>query len=218
MMEEDTVAVSDPADALDIILKIIYPFASPSLDGRLDTLVECLVIADKYAIEGAISHLRDTLSRADPSECLQVYAIASRFGFADIVESTFRRIVSSVNITETTPLPEDFKFVPSAHQELVKHRTKYLEVVVNAIERTPLQYSCISCPVRKHAEEEESKSKLAFLVKLGMLLMGSTCLQDWEMVFGSYECCLSDCLARFISTATENAAAALGDDFKDLYL
>jgi len=45
--ELEIVEVTDPTDALDVILRMIYPFAPPSFDGSLDTLVECLVIADK---------------------------------------------------------------------------------------------------------------------------------------------------------------------------
>jgi hypothetical protein len=61
--EVEIVEVTDPAGALDIVLKMIYPFVPPPLDGDLDTLVECLVIAEKYNIEGAESRLYRALAQ-----------------------------------------------------------------------------------------------------------------------------------------------------------
>ena len=62
--EVEIVEVTDPAEALDIVLRMIYPsFTSPSLgkDFDFDTLVECLVIADKYEIRKIKLQLCDAL-------------------------------------------------------------------------------------------------------------------------------------------------------------
>jgi len=54
----EVVEVTDPTEALEIVLRMIYPFNSPSLNGNFNTLVECLVITDKYEIKGAKSRLQ----------------------------------------------------------------------------------------------------------------------------------------------------------------
>ncbi|KAF9649053.1 hypothetical protein BDM02DRAFT_3062287, partial [Thelephora ganbajun] len=143
----EIVEVADPAHALYIVLRVIYPFTPPSYGGNLDTLVECLVIADKYEIKGAMSQLRSALLQSDVSQSLRVYAIASRFGFANLAESASRLILSSVRLTKIPKLPNDFEFVSAtAYHQLVRQRASYLEVAVEIIKQTPLKSRCYNCP------------------------------------------------------------------------
>jgi len=106
--EVEIVEVTDPADALDIVLRIIYPFDPPSLDGNFNTIVECLVIADKYDIKRAKLQLCSALTRMGATEPLRVYAVASRFGFANLVDSTSSHIILSVHLAGIPELPDDF--------------------------------------------------------------------------------------------------------------
>jgi hypothetical protein len=221
MPEIDILEVTDPADALGIVLRMIYPFEPPSLYGDLDTIVKCLVVANKYGIKRAISDLRDTLSRTDLSQSLRVYAIASRFGFADLVESTSRHIASSVNLTETTRLPEDFEFIPvAARQELVRQRREYLQAVVKAINQTPLLYRCPNCPAGKRFADIRFKIRLARLIGAGTPVVGSACLEAYESKYGRNRCA-RHCVTRFILAAVRNAGGQLFaplDDVEELYL
>ena len=114
--EVEIVEVTDPAEALDIVLRMIYPsFTSPSLgrDFDFDTLVECLVIADKYEIRKIKLQLCDALVQVGYTRPLRVYAIAARFGFARLMDLASHRIFSSIHFqgspnsptTSTSSLP-----------------------------------------------------------------------------------------------------------------
>ena len=76
----EVIDVTDPPRGLDLVLRLIYPFLPPNVNS-LDLLVEGLVIADKYNIEGARARLREPLNKFINGAPLRVYAIASRFGF-----------------------------------------------------------------------------------------------------------------------------------------
>ena len=143
--EMEIVEVTDSARALDIVLRLIFPFTPPSFGEDLDILVECLAIADKYEIKGAMARLRRALSPVGASHCLRVDVIASRFGFTNIAEAVSLLILSSVNLAKISPLPDDFKSVAAAaYHKLVIRRTNYLGKVVDAIKQTPLKSNCYS--------------------------------------------------------------------------
>ena len=218
--ELDILEVTDPPDALDIVLRMVYPLEHPCLDGDLDTIVKCLVIANKYDMKRAVSNLHYTLSRTDPSLSLRVYAIASRFGFADLVESTSRHIAPWVNLTETTRLPEDFELIPVAAREaLVKRRKEYLNAAVKAVNRTPLLYRCANCPAGQSFADVRLKIKLARLIRAGTPVAGFTCLEAYENKYGRSRC-RRHCVTRFILAAIHNAGGPLfapGEDVGDLY-
>ena len=141
----EVVKVTDPAGALDIILRMIYPSSTPpSLDGDFDfdTLVECLVIADKYEIGRAGSQLRDALARTCLTRPLRVYAVAARFGFAKLMDFTSHHIFSSIHLPGIPELPDDFDFVSAtAYHRLVRQRAIYVEEVAEVIKQTPLKSS-----------------------------------------------------------------------------
>jgi len=191
--ELEIVEVTDPTDALDVILRMVYPFAPPSFDGSLDTLVECLVIADKYDIQGARSRLRDVLARASSTQSLRVYAIASRFGFANLVDSASRHILSSVHLTGISDS------VPaSAYHKLVRHRASYLEAVVEIIKQAPLKTNCYSCPGGIYGAEEVTRLRLAHLVMAGTPVEVKACVEAWVKAYGHNAECDEDCIPKFI--------------------
>ena len=85
-IDVDVVDVTDPPRALDLVLKLIYPFPPPKVDD-LDLLVQGLIIADKYNIEGVRVRLREPLNKLMKEEPLRVYAIALRFGLEEEARS-----------------------------------------------------------------------------------------------------------------------------------
>lgn len=195
----DIVQVTDPPHALGIVLGMIHPDPSPSLDGNLDTLIECLIIAQKYEMKGAISQLHYALSQANAS--LRVYAIAYRFGFANLAESTYSKILPSVDLAGISLLPDDFKFVPAtAYHKLVRRRACYLEAVVEVIQQTSLQVPCAHCR-RRPSTTEAFRSRLTHLITTGTRLEGPACLWAWAKAYGSNTDCEENCVARFIHAA-----------------
>lgn len=207
--EVDILEVTDPAEALDIVLGILCPSKPSPLIEDLDTLAQCLVIATKYGMKRAIKTLHETLSRIYPSQPLRAYAIAFRFKSVDLVESISRYIASSVNLTETTALPEDFKFVPlAARQELFRKRNEYLKVVEKAINQTPLPYWCVECPAGEHFPDMRLKVRLARLVEEGTPMVDPTCLKAYEKKYGR-DRCAGRCSTDFISAVIKNTGNGL---------
>ena len=200
--EVEIVEVTDSAEALDIVLRLIYPFVPPSFDGDLDILVECLVIADKYDIKGAKSRLYSALARTNVTQSLQVYAIAARFGFAKLVDSASLHILSSVHLARISELPDDFDFVSAtAYHKLVRQRANYLDAVVEVIKKTPLQSRCCNCPGGKHFAEEVFRLRLTHLIITGTPVEAGPCFGAWVDVYGYNSDCEGDCVQTFIRFA-----------------
>lgn len=193
------VEVTDPPHALDIILQMIYPFTPPSFDGNLDTLVECLIIADKYDLRGPKARLYQTLAQPNITQSLRVYAIASRFGFANIVASAARRVLSAVHLPGVPELPDDFKFVPATvYHKLIRHHASYLEAVVEVIKQTPLESKCHNCPGWKSSTEEVFRLRLSHLIITGTPVEAEACFGAWVEAYGYNADCGEDCVLKFI--------------------
>ena len=198
----EIVEVADPPHALDIVLRLIYPFTPPSFDGNLDTLVECLIVADKYNIRAAKARLHQALGRSNVADSLRVYAIASRFGFASIVEPASRLILSNFHLTGIPELPDDFKFVPATtYHKLVRHHANHLEAVVEIINQTPLRSKCGDCPGSKSSVEELFRLRLANLIIMGTPVEVQACFRVWMKAYGQSANCERDCVLKFIYLA-----------------
>ena len=202
--EIDIVDVTDPPRALDIVFRMIYPgVIPPPFDKNLDILVECLTIADKYETEAVTNRLRGVLSRVNASQALRVYAIASQFGFTDIVESASHYILTSVDLTGVPRLPEDFAFVSAiAYHKLSRKRAKYLEAVAEIVKQMPFKSMCGDCPRGPpRFVEELHKLRLVHLIMKGTPLAARACLDAWVKAYGLNTECEKDCVAKFILTA-----------------
>ena len=193
------VEVTDPPNALDIILRMIYPSTPPSFDGNLDTLVECLIIADKYDVRGPKARLYHILTQLNVTQPLRVYAIASRFGFANIVNSASRRVTSAVHLPGIPELPDDFNFVPATvYHKLIRNHASYLEAVVEVIDQTSLKSKCHNCPERKSSAEEIFRLRLAHLVITGTPVEAQACFAAWVKAYGYNGKCGEECVLKFI--------------------
>jgi hypothetical protein len=200
--EVEIVEVTDPAGALDIVLKMIYPFVPPPLDGDLNTLVKCLIVAEKYKIEGAGSQLYRALVQMSATHPLRVYATAARFGFTNLIGSTSRHIFSSVHLLGIPELPDDFDSVSAtAYHRLVRQRAAYLEAAVGVIKQTPLKSWCSDCPGTRYAAEEVSRLRLAHLVITGTPVEAGACFEAWVKAYGKNTDCEEDCIPKFIRSA-----------------
>jgi len=200
--EAEVVEVTDPAEALEIVLRMIYPFNTPSLNGGFNTLVECLVITDKYEIKGAKSRLYSLLTRMNATQPLRVYATATRFGFANLADSTFGHIISSIHLAGILELPEDFNFVSAtSYHKLVRQRASYLEAVVDVIRKTPFRSKCCNCPGGKYFGEEVFRLRLAHLIITGTPIEAGPCFKAWVGVYGHNAQCEENCVQKFIRFA-----------------
>ncbi|KAF9790857.1 hypothetical protein BJ322DRAFT_998673, partial [Thelephora terrestris] len=200
----------DPPRALDIVLRMIYPFQPPNFGDNLDVLVECLDIAEKYEINGAMSRLRGALSRASASEALRVYAIASRFGFTDIAESASCLILPSLDLTGIPRLPEDFESVPATiYHKLVRLNRHYLEAVVEDIDGTPFKTGCYSCPGARRFTEEVFRARLARIIMMGTPAEFLPCFRVWVKTYGLNTDCETDCVRKFIRAAISRVGKQL---------
>ena len=211
-VQTDIFEVTDPPRALDAVLRMIYPFTPPSFNGNLDMIVECLTVADKYEIKGAMSQLRSALWRVDASQVLQVYAIASRFGFTGLVESTSQFIISSVNLMGVPQLPNDFEFIPATtYHKLVRQHVNHLEAVVEVVNRTPLKSRCHSCPGGKRFAVDVFRARLAQIIMKGTPVMAPACLKAWVKTYGHNSECENDCAVKFIHSAISRVQKQLAE-------
>ena len=205
----DVVEVTDKPHALRVVLQMIYPHPSPPLKGDLDTLVECLVVADKYEIQGATSQLRDALSRVNSP--LRIYAIACRFGFEDLAKSASDEIFTSVNLTGVAQLPDGFEFVSAAaYHNLIRQRTHYLETVSEVVKLTPLRSVCPHCR-GGHFMEEVFRLRLAHLITKGTPVEASACLRAWVKAYGLNAACQGDCVPKVILASIVKVCKFLAD-------
>ena len=200
--EVEIVEVTDPPHALDLILRMIYPFTPPSIDGNLDTLIECLAIADKYEIKGAKARLYHELARPSITEPLRVYAIASRFGFTNIADSASRDNLSTVHLPGIPELPDDFDYVPATeYHKVVRLHSNYRKAVAEIIKQTPLKSKCYNCPGSRSFMEEVFRLRLAHLVLTGTPVEAEACFQAWLKTYGHTADCEESCALKFICSA-----------------
>ncbi|KAF9780968.1 hypothetical protein BJ322DRAFT_987905, partial [Thelephora terrestris] len=118
-VDVEVVDVTDPTRGLDLVLTFIYPFPPPNVDS-LDLLVEGLVIADKYDIDGARTELRLRLAKFMKAQPLRVYAIASRFGFEEEAEAA-SSLTTGIYLPALADLPDDLKDISATtYHKLVR--------------------------------------------------------------------------------------------------
>ncbi|KAF9644737.1 hypothetical protein BDM02DRAFT_3121402 [Thelephora ganbajun] len=133
----DTIDVIGPPQALEVILRFIYPSADPPTINDLTLLSQVLVLADKYDIGVARSRLRTSLVRFARTEPLRVYAIACRLGFEDEMKIASSR-TTSIHLPGLTELPDEFKLIPATeYHRLILLHARYRKV--EAIATTPSQ-------------------------------------------------------------------------------
>jgi len=198
------VDVTDPPQALDLVLRLIYPsFLPPSIDS-LDLLVEGLIIVDKYNIESARARLRVQLTRFINDAPLRVYAIASRFGFNEEAEAA-----SSLTTTHYLPalpdIPDDMKYVPvSAYHKLVVLHAKHRDSVEDAIDGVLFEPACLECKVAKALAEPRMRTKLVRIICRGTPIRVAACIEELGIV------CKGTCMVKFV----EGVVSKLGDKNK----
>lgn len=140
----DIVDMPDSPQALELILRSIYPSPSPVITD-LTLLSEALILADKYDIEVASPQLHPSLMEFARSEPLRVYAIATRWGFEDekLRASLYARLSNLPGVAE---LPHEFEFIPpTAYDHLVDVQARYRKGIEDIARSMREQCSGISC-------------------------------------------------------------------------
>lgn len=117
--------LTEPAHVLDLLLRIIYPVPTPTLD-NLSVLAKVLAASIEYDISVATTTLRKQLISPSflSSEPLRVFAIACRFGFKEEATEASNATLS-MNIVDA-PLVEELRYVSAYdyHRLLSFHRTR----------------------------------------------------------------------------------------------
>jgi hypothetical protein len=198
----EVIDMTDPPRALDLVLRLIYPFPPPKVD-NMDLLIEGLVITDKYDMGGARARLREPLNRFIKEAPLRVYAIASRFGFDEEAEAA-----SSLTTDIFLPalanddLPDDFKDVPASiyHKLIVLHE-KHREEIEDAIDAVLFLPICPVCKLAKALAEPRMRTKLVRIICQGVPMSVAVCVQELGVV------CEAACMKKFI----EDVIVGLGN-------
>jgi len=191
--------VTDPPQALDLVLRLIYPFLPPNVDS-LDLLVEGLIVTDKYNIEGARARLRVRLTKFVNEAPLRVYAIASRFGFDEEAE-----MASSLTITSYLPslidLPDDLKYIPaSAYHKLIVLHAKHRDFVEDVVDAVLFEPVCQDCRLAKALAEARMRTKLVRMICRGCPMTVVSCIRELGVT------CRLTCMSKFL----EGVAGKLG--------
>ena len=196
----EIIEMTDPPRALDLVLRLIYPFPPPTVDS-LDLLVEGLVITDKYNIEGARARLREPLNRFIGEAPLRVYAIASRFGFNEEAEAA-SSLTTSIFLPAHTDLPDDLKYVPApTYHKLIMLHEKHRDEIEDAVDGVLFEPTCLECKVAKALAEPRMRTKLVRIICRGVPITVAACIQELGIV------CRATCMTRFI----EGVVVKLGD-------
>jgi len=202
--ELPVVDVTDPPQALDLVLRHIYPsFIPPNID-NLDLLVEGLVVTDKYNIESARALLRMQLTKFINDAPLRVYAIASRFGFDEEAEAA-SSLTTTRYLPALTELPDDMKYLPiSAYHKLIVLHSKHRDSIEDAINGVLFEPACLECKVAKALAEPRMRTKLMRIICRGRPIEVVECIEELGIV------CKGSCMVKFI----EGVATKLGDKNK----
>lgn len=196
----EVVSVTDPPQALDLVLKFIYPSPPPNVD-NLDLLVEGLVITDKYNIRGAQAELRLRLAKFVKEDPLRVYAIASRFGFEEEAEEA-SSLTTGIYLPALTDLPDDLKSIPAlAYHKLVRIHEKHREEVEDAVDGVLFEPVCLECKVGKALAEPRMRTKLVRIICRGEPMSVVKCIRELGIA------CKAMCMTKFV----EGVVAKLGD-------
>jgi hypothetical protein len=185
------VDVTDPPEALDLILRFIYPLPPPNVDS-LDLLVEGLVVADKYDIDGARAELRLRLAKFMKENPLRVYAIASRFGFEEEAEAA-SSLTTGTYLPALVDLPDELKNITAtAYHRLVRLHEKYRDEVEDAIDGVLFEPGCSDCKLTKVLAESRMRTKLVRIICRGEPMSVNACIRELGIA------CKSTCITKFV--------------------
>jgi len=191
------VDVTDPPRALDLVLKLIYPFSPPKVND-LDLLVQGLIIADKYDIGAARVRLRESLNKFMRAEPLRVYAIASRFGLEEEAEAAalFTTGIYLPGLT-SSKLPDDMAHIPApVYHKLITLHEKHRHAMEDVVNDVQFEPSCPACKVMKEVAEPWLRTKLVRIICRGVPISVAASAQEL-----SNDSCRGTCMAKFVTDA-----------------
>jgi len=154
-LDAPVIDVSEDAEVLDALLKLVYPGTDPKLD-TLDAVSKTLAVAMKYEAVRAIETLRRLLITPSflQEAPLRVYAIACRFDLEEETRIASRHTLRT-NILDAE-LSEDLKYITaySYHRLLNLHRRRaqaalgvlQLEDDVKCMQCSASHYGALSPP------------------------------------------------------------------------
>ena len=105
--------VPDSPEAVDIVLRCIYPGAVPPKVGDLPILTALFFVAERYKIACMWRDLRNCLRRFLPGHPFPVYVLACRFGHSEVAKEVGR--VLTPQIYETLDYAEEQHIASTDH-------------------------------------------------------------------------------------------------------
>ena len=183
----DVVDVTDPPRALELILRYMYPSASSPVIHDLTTLLEALVLADKYDVEVARPRLRSSLREFTATEPLRIYAIACRLELEEEMKAASTH-TTSIHLPGLTALPDEFKLIPATeyhrlillHSRYRKSVEKFADLAIQQAPRQPGRQSAWAVPAHDFAREN-----IAGIIKGGIPLNYESFRLAWRTKYST---------------------------------
>jgi hypothetical protein len=156
----DVIDVTDPPQALELVLRFIYAsFDMPVIDD-LSLLPEALAITDKYDIPVVRSRMRSLFKRFAVAEPLRAYAIACRLGLEYEMKFASSHTMS-IHLPGLTELPPEFKLIPATeYHRLVLLHSRYRQEVAAIANHFPVVPPMINSS-RSWARSRGNKRRMA---------------------------------------------------------
>jgi hypothetical protein len=208
-VDVDVVEVTDPPRALDLVLTLIYPLPPPNVDS-LDLLLEGLLLADKYNIEGVRAELRLRLTNFLQENPLRVYAIASKFGFEEEAEAA-SSLTTGIYLPALDDLPDDLRDVSAlAYHKLVRLHEKHRDEIEDVVDGVLFEAFCADCKLAKVLVEAKMRTKLVRIFCHGEPMGIAMCVRELGIP------CKATCMTKFVESVVSNIGdknTVVGDPF-----
>ena len=189
----EAIDVTDPPRALDLVLRLIYPFPPPKVD-NLSLLVEGLVVTDKYNIESARGRLREPLNKFIRDAPLRVYAIASRFGFDEEAEAA-SSLTTNIYLPALANLPDDLEHVPAPlYHKLILLHEKHRREIEDVVNMAPFEPACRGCKAIKEVLDSWMRTKLVRIICRGAPITAAACVEELG------DLCKGSCMTKFVQS------------------
>ena len=111
--------VPDSPEAMDVVLRYIYPGAVPPKVNDLPTLTALFFVAERYKIAYMWPDLRNCLRRLLPSNPFPVYVLACRFGHSEVAKEAGRVL--------TPQIYENLDYAEEQHLASTDHFTSFVQ-------------------------------------------------------------------------------------------
>ncbi|KAI0630431.1 hypothetical protein C8Q77DRAFT_1138079 [Trametes polyzona] len=133
--EPQLVPLTEDADTLERLLRLVYPVERPAFK-TLDELLPVMEAAKKYDIPVAANDTRrelEVLARKEPP--LRAYAIACAHGMPDLARQSARLLVKEEDFLGLDALPPEIRHLPDALLAFARYRSRCRSALLNVLDQ-----------------------------------------------------------------------------------